>query len=169
MSFKAEKPFYPYREPQTEQTKPAGEPRLLRVYVAAPGRFAGLLGDGTKPWPGQAVWAGPVDGSRWASVYRSAGLAGAPGEKEPPPAKLPAEAAHYWLTEFEDHSSPRPGTDEVHFRPAADQSPVERPPHVVTTRKVVIVTPGWHAAVLYGVPVVLVLGALAAWRLARRA
>ena len=34
----------------------------------------------------------------------------------------------WFLTEFEDRSSPRPGTDEVYFGPAPDQSPVERPP-----------------------------------------
>ena len=37
-------------------------------------------------------------------------------------------AGPVWLTEFEDHSTPRPGTDEVYFKPDADQSPVARPP-----------------------------------------
>jgi hypothetical protein len=32
------------------------------------------------------------------------------------------------LTEFEDHSARRPGTDEVYFRRDEDQSRIERPP-----------------------------------------
>jgi hypothetical protein len=170
MSFRAEQPFYPYREPEAEQQKAAGEPRLLRVFVAAPGRFAGTLGDGAKPWPGQAVWAGPLDAGRWATATRQAGLGGA-GQKNAdgatPGPDLPA-ADGLWLTEFEDRSSPRPGTDEVYFEPATERAPVERPPHVVTTKKVVTFTPAWHAAVYYGVPAALVLGALAAWRLRKR-
>jgi hypothetical protein len=38
------------------------------------------------------------------------------------------------LTEFEDASSPRPGTDEVYFCASGDPSPVTRPPitHYIT-------------------------------------
>ena len=36
---------------------------------------------------------------------------------------MPATA---WMTTFDDHASPRPGTDEVFFDPAKDQSPVRR-------------------------------------------
>ena len=38
--------------------------------------------------------------------------------------KLPPDTppGAWWLTEFEDRSSPRPGTDEVYFRTAADQA-----------------------------------------------
>jgi hypothetical protein len=168
MSFKAGKPFYPYREPEAEQQKAAGEPRLLRVFLAAPGRFAGTLGDGPKPWPGATLWSGPVDAGRWTGVYTHADLTDPPRGKERPPVNLPREAYGYWLTEFEDHSSPRPGTDEVYFEPDLDQSPVARPPRVITSTKVVTVTPAWHAAVLYGVPAALVLGGLAAWRLRRK-
>jgi hypothetical protein len=42
-------------------------------------------------------------------------------------------ARDWWLTEFEDRSTPRPGTDEVYFAPAPDQSPVARPPVIAYT------------------------------------
>jgi hypothetical protein len=166
MSFKAEKPFYPYREPETEQQKQTGEPRLLRVFVAAPGRFAGTLG-ADKPWPGQTVWAGPLEAGSWAGIFRHSKLT-EPAEKGRPAPELP-KAEGLWLTEFEDRSSPRPGTDEVYFGPDADRSPVARPPRIISHTKVVTYTPWWHAAVYFGLPVALILGLLATWRLSRRA
>ena len=169
MSFKADRPFYPYREPETEPTaRPAGESRLLRVFVAAQGRFAGTLGDGSKAWPGQTVWAGPVDAPRWTTLFQKAKLSDPAKEAGSTIPLLPATDG-WWLTEFEDRSSPRPGTDEVYFERSADSSAVARPPHVITTRRTVTVTPWWHAAVYVGVPVALILGALAAWRVLRRA
>jgi hypothetical protein len=168
MSFKADRPFYPYREPETEQTKPATEARLLRVFLAAPARYAGKLGDGTKPWPGQTVWAGPVDAPHWTALYQKLAPTQVPANGVKPALVLPV-ADGFWLTEFEDRSSPRPGTDEVYFEPAADPSPVARPPRVITSTRTVVVTPWWHMAVYFGVPVALVLGGLGAWRLLRRA
>ena len=158
MSFKADRPFYPYREPETEPgAHPAAESRSLRVFVAAQGRYAGTLGDGAKAWPGQAVWAGPVDAPRWTSLFQNAKLT-----------ETPVATDGWWLTEFEDRSSPRPGTDEVYFAPSADASPVARPAHIITTTRTVVVTPWWHAAVYVGVPAVLVLGGLGLWRVLHR-
>lgn len=169
MSFKADRPFYPYREPETEpNARPAGESRLLRVFVAAPRRFAGKLGNGSKPWPGQTVWAGAVDQGPWEGVYFHADPPD-PKNENKPHLCLPEGAYGYWLTEFEDRSSPRPGTDEVYFEPAADQTRVERPAIVLTTTRTVQVTPWWHLAAYVGVPVAVVLCGLGAWRLVRRA
>jgi hypothetical protein len=91
---------------------------MLRVYVLAEHKVDGVLGP-AGGWPGQVVWAGPVDAAK-ASPALTAG-------------KLPAELGkrHWYLTEFEDRSSPRPGTDEVYFDRAIDPSPVERPPDVI--------------------------------------
>jgi hypothetical protein len=168
MSFKADRPFYPYREPETEPTAhPQGETRLLRVFLAAPGRFTGKLGDGSRPWPGQTVWSGSVDTKNWTSIFSQAKLAG------PPLADVgalsqPKADAGWWLTEFEDRSAPRPGTDEVYFERAADQAPVERPIRIIDRTRTVEVTPWWHVAVYLGVPVVLVLTGLITWRMLRR-
>jgi hypothetical protein len=166
MSFKAEKPFYPYREPEAEGPVGSPLPRTLRVFLAAPARFAGKLGDGSQPWPGQVVWSGPVESSRQSNAFRLSGLAGTPDGKGT--ARTPPSSEGWWLTEFEDRSSPRPGTDEVYFEKAADQSTLERPPIVVVTHREVYVTPWWHGAVYVGVPVVLAVGGLVLWRVLRR-
>jgi hypothetical protein len=170
MSFKADRPFHPYREPETEPAaRPQNESRLLRVFVAAPGRVAGRLGDGSKLWPGQTAWAGSVDAARWTGLFQKAKLI-APEPKDVKAAvETPKPADGYWLTEFEDRSSPRPGTDEVYFEPAADAAAVERPPVVINNVRTVMVTPWWHAAVYVAVPVALVLGGLILWRVLRRA
>jgi hypothetical protein len=167
MSFKADRPFYPYREPAADPaTAPANESRLLRVFFAANVRYAGKLGDGSKPWPGQTVWSGPVGVAHWSSIFQQAGLTEPEKKDGKPGTAMPTPTEGFWLTEFEDRSSPRPGTDEVYFEPSADLSAVERPPIIVNHTKTVVVTPWWHLAVYIGAPVLLVLGGLGIWRLA---
>jgi hypothetical protein len=116
MSFQTNRPFYPYREPAAEKAPPTPERRLLRVYFVGAGRFEGTLGSGSGAWPGQTAWADKLTDEQAKAL---AGRAKLPG---------PAPAGPVWLTEFEDHSSPRPGTDEVYFKPNASQAPVARPP-----------------------------------------
>ncbi len=166
MSFKTDRPFYPYREPEAEN--PSREPRLLRVFVMAKGRVAGTLGDGAKPWPGATAWAGSQEPQRAERMFKAAHL-GAPVDVEGVRVfDAPKPDAGWWLTEFEDKSSPRPGTDEVYFEPAADQSPVARPVQYIDRTRTVTVTPWWHVAAHIGVPVLLVLGGLGLWRGLRR-
>jgi hypothetical protein len=153
MSFKTDRPFFPYREPADQRDADAGKtPRLLRVYVAAKQRMAGTLGDGTTAWPGRTVWANAVSDAERTNLLGKA--------------KLPADTspARWWLTEFEDRSSPRPGTDEVYFTSAADQSTVARQPRVVTT----YATPGWFRPLVYGLPVILIAGGVVLFRRAMR-
>ena len=64
ISFKTERPLFPYREPDPKafaQSLGAKE-RLLRIYFLAEARYRGEL---TKevPWTGRVAWAGLVDGS----------------------------------------------------------------------------------------------------------
>jgi hypothetical protein len=123
LSFETEKPFFPYREPAAQREPPSGAvPRTLRVYVAATQRMAGTIGD-SAPWPAETVWANHIaDSDR-------AGLLGR--------LKLPAETAFgkWWITEFEDDSSSRPGTDEVYFERSMDRGPVARAPTILVTYK----------------------------------
>jgi hypothetical protein len=143
MSFKIDRPFFPYREPADQRDAEAQKtPRLLRVYVAAKQRMVGKLGDGKTAWPGQTVWANVVRYEERVSLLAKA--------------KLPAETGPgaWWITEFEDRSTPRPGTDEVYFDPSPDKSPVARPPHVVTTYKM----PWWVGPVAIGVPLLVIFG-----------
>jgi hypothetical protein len=115
MSFQTEKPFFPYREPAVRQAPgTAPRDRLLRVYFLADARFGGTIGD-KAPWPGTAMWSSVIEPAQLAQLFKLA--------------KLPSHAGGGGrrLTEFEDRSSPRPGTDEVFFQRAADQSALERP------------------------------------------
>jgi Uncharacterized protein conserved in bacteria (DUF2330) len=124
MTFHTEHPFFPYREPPGAPPATSGPnpERLLRVYFVAAGRVKGTLGEGGKPWGDVArarvVWANKLVDANRDSVLRQLKLS----EETPP--------ASWWLTEFEDHSSPRPGTDDVYFSLDEDQSTVERPPIV---------------------------------------
>jgi hypothetical protein len=167
MSFRTEKPFYPYREPVSAAPPAASHSeRKLRVFVAAESRYEGKLGDGANPWPGRTVWAGKPNPATLGNVFATAN--GKP-EGAKAPFLLPASAEGFTLTEFEDTSSPRPGTDEVYFAPAADQAPVERPVVIVNTVRYEKRTPWWHLAVYIGVPVGIALLGVGAWRLARKA
>src|SRR5262249_31099362 len=104
--------------------------------------------------------------AHWTTLFQKAKLT-EPGPEAKTAVALPKATDAYWLTEFEDRSSPRPGTDEVYFEPAADASPVARPPIIVSNTRTVMVRPWWHAAVLLAVPVGLFLGGLVLWRLWR--
>lgn len=127
MSFKTERPFFPYREPAEPPPPPetatekGEEPkivrrtpgaRLLRVYFLGSERVQGQLGD--KEWPGKTVWANKVYTADRHNLFPFLKL------------DLPTDK-DWWLTELEDRSSPRPGTDDVYFDTAKDQAAVSRP------------------------------------------
>ena len=85
--------------------------------------------------PGKVAWTGKVTDADREKVLKFLKLP----EDTPP--------AGWWLTEFEDHSSPRPGTDDVFFSRSEDQTPQERAPHI---RYVAAPLPGdvmWYAAI----------------------
>jgi hypothetical protein len=116
MTFPTDKPFFPYREPAKQPGRPG---RLLRVYFLAEARYKGVLPGAA--WPGQVAWANQVGGAVRAALLRHAGL---PAETGP---------AKWWLTEFEDYSSPRPGKADVSFERDENQQTRERSPHVIYT------------------------------------
>jgi hypothetical protein len=96
--------------------------RTLRVYVLSDQRYEGTIGDSGE-WPAQTHWANTIAGME-SNITSQLSLSD-------PNAQQGLSGLNY-LTEFEDKSFPRPGTDEVYFRPAADQSPKERPAIVHT-------------------------------------
>ncbi len=113
MSFKTDQPYFPYREPSsqvTSETSPSR--RLLRVYFLGTERVEGLL-EGTT-WPGLAAWSGEIAAADRDKVAEKLKLTRA---------SLPEKL---WLTEFEDSSSPRPGTSDVVFKKSENQSKIER-------------------------------------------
>jgi hypothetical protein len=116
MSFRSERPFYPYREPADQ---PESFGRVLRVHVVTTGRVRGVLGDA--PWPEQADYARPLDdGARL--------LAGVVPE-------VPRDA---WLTRFSDRRSRRPEGDDLTFE--GDEA-FEVVPTAVRTREVLVPAP----------------------------
>jgi hypothetical protein len=130
MSFKTDKPFFPYREPADQRetitagTREGNEiapSRTLRVFFIGPRRVKGAVGEAGGPWPGETTWADsiPVDLIKPALT----------------PLPLPFERA--WLTAFEDRSNPRPGVDDVFFSPSEADVPVKpRPVEVVRGRNI---------------------------------
>lgn len=120
MSFHAERPFYPYREPAAEGTgdEPARKvtpaPRMLRVYFVGTERVDGALGVEGTFQPGRVVWSNRLDAAQKLEIADRLSLKDSIPEQE------------WWLTEFEDDSSPRRGTDEVYYARADDQTPISR-------------------------------------------
>lgn len=119
MSFTTERPFFPYREPADLRGEKASPtmPRSLKVFFLSEARMQGSLGE--QKWPGEVVWANPVDTLFHEQIARDCGLR---------PAQLPA---NLWLTAFTDKASPRPGTDDVFFATASTQNTTVPPPIVI--------------------------------------
>jgi len=114
MTFKTDQPYFPYREPLA-QAKASDTPpsrRLLRVYFLGTERVEGMLEGAV--WPGRAAWSGEIELADRDKVAEKLKL---------PAATMPAK---WWLTEFEDLSSPRPGTSDVIFKHSENQSKIER-------------------------------------------
>jgi hypothetical protein len=128
MTFKTPQPYFPYREPETKPpepdqaispklTPPPSPTRLLRIFFLSSGRVKGALGKDGEAWPGTVAWSNKIEPSDREKILDLVKL-----PKESPPAT-------WWLTDFEDHSSPRPGKADLWFSPTANE-PVERPPHI---------------------------------------
>ncbi|MFM9961642.1 MAG: DUF2330 domain-containing protein [Planctomycetaceae bacterium] len=158
MSFQTDKPFYPYREPADARMAAQPHSRTLRVFLLADQRYEGTLGEaGT--WPATAEWANRV-------VDALPRITGSLKLKDTEFAKTLAGASY--LTEFNDDSSPRPGTDEVYFRPSPDQSTKERPP-VIHIHEVIRYWPGRWGTAIAGGAFISVFGAVIVRSLRRRA
>jgi hypothetical protein len=119
ISFPTDVPMYPYREPAdaADFSGPKAN-RLFRLFVMSDARVEGKLGTGR--WDeGKTAWSKRVDEPQSKELLAAA--------------KMPEIAGSFVVTEFEDFSSPRKGTDDILFPASQDQSPVERPDIVRTT------------------------------------
>lgn len=128
ISFKTERPLFPYREPDT--TKAASDlgaaGRMLRIYLVSDARYDGKLGmkpeTASEPWPTSTVaWSGKLDAAARSNVLANLKL---------PDAALPKDA---WLTEFEDRWPYRVAPGDLWFSKAASQTNVRREPTVIYT------------------------------------
>ncbi|HEX3315336.1 MAG TPA: DUF2330 domain-containing protein [Gemmataceae bacterium] len=148
MSFSAERPFFPYREPAAkdpEKASPGG--RVLRIFLLSSERMSGTLGN--IPWHAKTVWA-----DRFAVTGFAESL------------KIPATdfPVSPWLTAFEDTASPRPGSAEVFFDPSFDRN-IVHPPDIVHYAPPVVVP----VELAFLAAIVIAFVGWAAWRQMRRA
>lgn len=144
MTFKTERPLFPYREPDTKSAAETlnAKNRLLRIYFLAEARYQGELTKET-PWTGRVAWANKLSAADRAKTLEMLKL---------PETTGPAEC---WLTEFEDYWPYRVAPADVYFSIADDQSTVKRPPIIqyVSTSWPLDVTAIALVAVVIGPPV----------------
>ncbi len=113
ISFKTDRPLFPYREPDYKGSAAAvgARDRLLRIYFLAEARYQGEL---TKemPWTSKVAWAGKLSAEDRAKILEEL--------------KLPANIgpAEFYLTEFEDHWPYRLMPADVYFHRAATQESI---------------------------------------------
>jgi hypothetical protein len=111
MSFKTDRPFFPYREPAAA-SKLSGSQRVLQIAFLGDKRVIGKLEDGSS-WPAHLDFAGSttppsyahIDKNDWLKYAKLSGI------------KLPPR-----LTYFSDNSNPRPGSSDLYFSTSPDQS-----------------------------------------------
>ncbi len=117
MSFKTDRPLFPYREPDTQDAAKAlnAKRRLLRIYMVSDSRYEGTLTPETQ-WTGKAVWAGKISADSRKQLLASLKL---------PDGTAPANC---FLTEFEDDWQYRKAPADVTFVRSADQGELKRPP-----------------------------------------
>ena len=115
MSFKTERPLFPYREPDSAASAAqlgAGN-RLLRIYFIADARYEGKLTPQYE-WSGKVAWAGQI-----GPEHRKAVL----GQL-----RLPENAGptSWYLTEFEDRWEYKVAPADVYFAKSESQEDVRR-------------------------------------------
>lgn len=117
LSFKTDRPLFPYREPDPSAAAPAvgATHRLLRIYFLADARYRGELTKDVS-WTGRTAWAGHVSPADRDKVL---------GLLELPATTGPAE---WWLTEFEDNWPYKPAPADVYFARDPSQTDVRREP-----------------------------------------
>lgn len=119
LTFKTDRPLFPYREPNPEKAAAAlgARNRLLRIYFVSDVKYEGKMA-GDPGWTGRVAWAGKLQAEQRANTLTLLNLPRTTG---------PAE---WWLTEFEDDWPYRSAPADVYFSRAHDQTPVRRPPIV---------------------------------------
>ncbi|MDZ4821491.1 MAG: DUF2330 domain-containing protein [Planctomycetota bacterium] len=140
MSFKTDKPLFPYREPEYSAAAKTmkDRPRLLRIYFLADSRYRGDLGK-DKPLDESPVWANPLSAEQRKKTLELLKL---------PDNSLPAEC---WLTEFEHHWPYELADADVYFSRDSSQERIKRPPFIQY-----VATP-WPTDALLGIAAVLAM------------
>ena len=123
MSFKTDRPVFPYREPDPRSAAESlgARDRLLRIYFIDEARYRGEFTPDQRRtdnqvWTGRFAWTDKLtadDRSKLLELF-----------------KLPVTTGpeHWWLTEFEDHWPYRPAPADVTFVRDSDQTTHRREP-----------------------------------------
>lgn len=126
LSFKTDKPLFPYREPASEASASTlgVHRRLLRIYFVSDQRYNGAFNsafaDVPNPprtlWSGHTAWAGELAPSQRDSIVQAL--------------QIPAESTPntWWLTEFEDPWPYQLAPSDLYFEPSPDQQAIRREP-----------------------------------------
>jgi hypothetical protein len=141
MTFKTERPLFPYREPEVKLANTSVETRkrLLRIYFLADGRYDGTLSTADR-WTGQVAWANQL---KPEERERTLNLLNLPDSTGP---------AQWWLTEFEDPWPYRKAPSDLYFTRSSNKETVNRPPLIQ------YVSSGWPTDITaYAVAVLLIL------------
>jgi hypothetical protein len=119
MSFKTERPLFPYREPDYKSAAKTltFDKRMLRIYFIAEARYQGELTKETA-WTGKVAWTDKLSADDRKKALEFLNL----------PATTGPEV--WWLTEFEDEWAYRVAPADVVFSRDTDQSTVKRDPIV---------------------------------------
>jgi len=124
LSFKTDRPLFPYREPDYEKVagdnlaqkeQLAAAQRLLRIYFLSNARYQGEL-TAEQPWTGQVVWSGKLSSPMRTELLTQLQL----------PEGAAPEELH--LTEFEDNWPYKVAPADIYFAEAKSQDEVRRPP-----------------------------------------
>lgn len=116
MSFRTDRPFFPYREPASQRGS-FDTGRSLRVFFAGPERVTGTVG-ANGHWPGVVTWSNAVPAALRGEIASAANV------------QLPPSLR---LTALIDTSAIRPGVDDLFFSRDPNQGTYELPPHVDET------------------------------------
>jgi hypothetical protein len=115
ISFKTDRPLFPYREPDSR--KDASElgvkDRVLRIYFIAEARYEGRFPDG-QAWTGDLKWSRPLSSDQRRQLLMKLNLDQNVGP------------AQFWLSEFVDHWPYGVAPGDVYFSPSRDQKEVAK-------------------------------------------
>lgn len=121
MSFKTERPLFPYREPAYgDQAKKLNmKQRLLRIYFVADSSYHGDIASAS--WSGKVTWAGAIPAKERQKLLDQL--------------KLPAETGpvNWYLTEYEDNWPYTVAAGDVYFTKDAQELKLHRQPIIEYT------------------------------------
>lgn len=134
ISFKTDRPLFPYREPDSRRDASAlgVKDRVLRIYFLAEARYEGRFPSG-EAWSGDLKWSRPLSDNQRQQLLTNLKL-----DQQTGPAR-------FWLSEFVDRWPYGVAPGDVYFSPSRDQKEVA---HLDTPRTLDPTFPGMIATCL---------------------